>query len=198
MDQPLRAFTRNEVWYYLRVTPCPSCGHGPWHIEREDADADRRHLTLRCRCGGCGREMCRTFEIATAPPEQAGALAEVINPTDEPSRLIDLAQWVALFYRLLERAAGGGSKAETRRAGFQAALCLGEALKFYAEGAEQPPASAFFSDASCRAAREHPERFERRRLLDLQGRLPALHVMAANVQRDQRHGRRRWWQFWRR
>jgi hypothetical protein len=195
MDEPLPAFTRNEVWCYLRVTPCPSCGHGPWEVQREDADG--RALALLCRCRKCGREMRLDFTAACDQPD-AGAAAEVLNPTDEPSRIIDLAQWVGLFHRLVEQAARDASKTHARRAGLQAALCLAEALKFHVAGQDEPPETAFFNETTRRAFREHPERFSHSRLRELQGRLPALHVMAAHVDRDERRGRRRWWQFWRR
>jgi len=197
MDEPLAAFTRNEVWYYLRVTPCPSCGQGPWEVEREEAGEDGRVVTLLCRCQRCGRQMRLAFTIACDQAE-APAAAEVINPTDEPSRIVDLAQWVGLFHRLVEQAAQDASKTHTRRAGFQAALCLAEALKFYPAGRDEPPETAFFNDTTRRIFQEHPERFSHSRLLELQGRLPALGVMAAHVDRDERGGRRRWWKFWRR
>ncbi|GAG20851.1 unnamed protein product, partial [marine sediment metagenome] len=120
-----------------------------------------------------------------------------ISPTAEPSKIIDLAQWLSLFYMLAESAAEGDSPVATRRRGYQAALCLAEALKFYGDD-QLPPASAFFTPATAEVFRQHPERFARQRLRDIQAKLPALSTMAGHVDRDEGAAKKRWWQFWRR
>jgi hypothetical protein len=194
MDQPLPAHTFNEVRYYLMVTPCCSCGKGPWSVD-DPPTVTRAHqeVTVQARCQKCltvqpFRFLCQSAS-ATADPE-----AECINPTDSPSRLVDPAQWLSLFYLLVESAAAETSRSQTRLGGYRAALCLAEALKFYGDD-ELPPESAFLTPVSAAAFREHPEKFARQRLRDMQSKLPSLPVMARRLTRDHR-ARRRWWQFW--
>ena len=153
-------------------------------------------VRLRARCTHCGREREFAFRCGHVTGGN-GLESETINPTDEPSAIIDVAQWLSLFYLLIETAASEGSRAACRRAGYRAALCLDEALKFYREGGE-PPASAFFSEATASVFREHPEKYSRCRLREMQGKLPSRPTMARRLARDEGAARRRWWQFWRR
>jgi hypothetical protein len=197
MDEPLPAHTLNEVRYYLMVTPCSSCGKGPWVAEDDEMPVRAgQEVALPARCRNCGAERSFAFLCRHELPAH-GPEAQTVNPSDAPSRIVDLAQWLSLFYVLIESAATETSKPATRLTGYQAALCLAESLKFYGDN-ELPPESAFFSPATLGAYREHPEKFAKQRLLDMQAKLPALHAMARNVSRDERARRRRWWQLWRR
>lgn len=194
----LPARTVAEATYYLLATACPHCGKGPLRPLRQEADdADGETTRIVARCGHCAAEE----EYLFACPPDAGAthdpvVREIINPSDEPSRLVDVAQWIGLFHRLIAQASAAEDTAETRRLGYRAALCLTEALKFYAGDEELPPDSAFFSPAGLEAFREHPDKFTRRRLRDMRDRLPSLSTMAEGVARDARP--RRWWEFWKR
>jgi hypothetical protein len=199
MDEPLQAHTLNEVKYYLMVTPCPACGKGPWISDAtKPAEAIPADAIVDAHCKQCRHRQAFAVACEYSPPE-TGAGAEVINPDDEPSRIIDLGQWLSLFYMLIESAASQQDPVETRRLGFRAALCLAEALKFYGDD-ELPPESAFFSPERLETYRKSPENFARQKLRDMQGKLPHLDVMARNVSRDERTqtARRKWWQFWRR
>ena len=142
----------------------------------------------------CGSEQTFRFLCESDPPE-SGPDQERINPTDRPSRIVDLAQWLSLFYMLAESAASKRDKTATRQAGFAAALCLAEALKFYGDN-ELPPVSAFFGSNSMAAFHEHPANFARQKLRDMQARLPALNTMAEHIEKDRHARRKRWWQFW--
>ena len=197
MDEPLRAHTFKEVEYYLMVSACPSCGKGPRESQASEAPVGAsQEFDLPVRCGSCGHQQdVRLRYDPDAPPD--GPQVELINLGDEPSRIVDLSQWVSLFYMLTESVRGVEDGAAVRRAGFQAALCLGEALKFYSDN-ELPPAEAFFSKEGVAAFRAHPENFARQRLRDMQAKLPALPDMLQRLQRDESGPRRRWWQFWRR
>jgi hypothetical protein len=193
----LAAHSLNEVRYYLTVAVCPACGKGPREIDRaERPDPDTRLTVVTARCRHCAHQGRLEFLCRHDVPTD-GVEAETINPDPEPSSLIDPAQWLSLFYLLVESAAGDSSPANTRRRGYQAALCLAEALKFYGDD-ELPPASAFYCEASAEVFRLHPEKFARQRLRDMQAKLPALSVMARQVARDERPSRRPWWRFWRR
>ena len=196
MDEPLPARTPNEARYYLMVTRCDACGKGPWIVESQtSAGRPGDAFELRARCRGCGAAKAFRFLREYDVPDD-GAESECINPADSPSRLVDLGQWLSLFYLLIETAADDDSGPGVRRSGFRASLCLAEALKFYGDD-ELPPQSAFFSETTIAAFREHPEKFARQKLRDMQAKLPTLPVMARRIARDERSARRRWWPPWR-
>jgi hypothetical protein len=198
MDEALLAHTPNEMEYYLRVTPCAHCGGPLLPSEPRPAEAGAAgtdvagRASVRVRCRKCRRG--RTFHFAWQydPAADAGG-EDCINPTDQPSRIVDLAQWVGLYYQFSEAVSGEASPAEARRAARRAALCVEEALKFHA-GQEQPPETSLFCEASRAAYRDSPANYARARLRELQARLPA----AARPQADQPASdqRRPWWQFW--
>jgi hypothetical protein len=195
MEQPLQAYTVNEAHYYLMVTACRECGKGPWLIEETKQQAQASDtVTISAKCKNCHARSDFMFTCQHAVPA-SGAEAEIVNPGDEPSRIIDLGQWLSLFYLLVESASKAPSRPETRRLGYRAALCLAEAMKFYSDN-ELPGEEAFFSPLTARAFREHPESFARQRLRTMQAKLPMLGAMARRVVHDQQT--RRWWQFWRR
>ena len=190
----LRARTSNEARFYMMVTPCTACGK-PWVLKSaQQPGAGVLDVTTRCRA--CESEGAFTFEIEHETP-LSGSASETINPTEHPSGIIDLAQWLSLFYLLLERAATEEDRVASRQASYQAALCLAEALKFYRDEEERPPENAFFTDASLAFFRGHPANFARQRLCDLRSKLPAMNIMARRVDRDHWVRTKKWWQFWR-
>ena len=195
MDEPLAAHSFNEGRYYLMVTACGECGKGPWAIDSTDpAPPGAGPVTAHARCRHCKRVQDFGFVCETGAPVDGGA-GEQINPTDEPSRIIDLAQWLSLFHMLIESAASVDQKTATRRTGLRAALCLAEALKFYTDD-ELPGELAFFTEKSLAVFREHPEKFARQRLRDMQSKLPTRPRRERSVDRDERGQGKRWWEFW--
>jgi len=200
----LQARTANEARYYLMVTPCPKCGKGPWVFGSADqtfSPADQGQqaspaMTVKATCRACSGPQEFTFQVQHDVP-LTGSDSETINPASAPSELIDLAGWLSLFYLLLERASTSPDHIVSRKAGYQAALCLGEALKFYADDEDLPPESAFFTPTSQAIYREHPDNFSRQRLRDMQGKLPSMGVMARRLNRDAWVAHKKWWQFWR-
>jgi len=193
----LRAHTFNELRYYLQVTPCPRCGKGPLQPATDVAPGRAgRVMSIPTSCRACGERAALDIVYEhDSPSDEIGV--EMINPTDEPSRIVDLAQWLSLFHMLVERAWGEQDKPQVRRLGFRAALCLAEALKFYGDN-ELPDESAFFTPESKAAFHEHPEKFARQRLRDILTRLPALPQMARRVAKDETRVKRRRWKFWKR
>ena len=193
----LRAHTFNEVRYYLMVTACAECGKGPWEIEETaETRTPGEANVVRAKCRQCGAERDFVFTCDAVLPTR-GAQAETISLSDRPSRIIDLGQWLSLFYLLVESASAATSKPATRRDGYRAAMCLAEALRFYGGDDELPPASALFTERSAAAFHEHPENFTRQKLRDMQAKLPSTGAMHRNVNRDEDAAGRRWWQFWR-
>ena len=193
MDDRIQLRTINELRYYLMAEPCPACGKGPWLACADATPAANVPSEVEVRCEHCSKRRRIAF-VCEHPVPSDGPESELINPTDEPSRVVDLAQWLSLFYGLLESASAQRQSAATRRAGYRAALCLAEALKFY-EDDELPPATAFYSDRTRETFREHPESFARQRLRDMQAKLPTLGAMARRLKQDKRM-RRPWWKFW--
>ena len=71
----------------------------------------------------------------------------------------------------------------------------GRALKFYA-GDDLPPASALFTEGGRRVFAEHPEKFARQRLCDMQAKLPALpSIRRRCVNRDDWVATKKWWRY---
>lgn len=197
MDDPLSVRTANELHYYLMVTRCDLCGKGPRVVEAVRPAEGAAPSTAEISCNHCRARTSLRFlaehEVGTQLPE-----SETVNPTDQPSALIDLGQWLSLFYLLVELAAHEPKPAESRRISFRAALCLAEALKFYSGDDELPPAEAFFTPDTREAFARYPEKFARQKLSDMRARLPALDMMGRRVARDnQAAAKKRWWQFWR-
>lgn len=224
--QPLYAHSWAEAYLYLKVNFCPSCSQGPWEVAPEPP-AQVGH-SLLARCTRCGRKVEFAFcdeqvasegaadsegspqpaatpagvEAATweASADQAQRAEEVINPTERPSRILDVGQWISLFHHLLENAtqAIASDKKETRRQAYQAAMCLEEALKFYTDQSDLPPPSAFFVAPSREAFERFPERFTRQRLLDMRSKLPDIHSMQRRLAQDAGAGKspKPKWKFW--
>lgn len=201
-DKPLPARSLAEVYLYLMATPCTLCARGP--LQGEDPQPQRTGTTglvlhMQVTCAACRATSTLGFELpADAGMAGADPLPE-INPTLEPSRLIDLAQWITLFRSIADAAAREGDRQEARRLGIEAALCLEEGLKFYDEDDNDlPPREAFFTDATRARLREHPEHFSRRRLRELRAKLPTISRMASRTRAlaGAAPAKRPWWKFW--
>ena len=128
---PLRAHSLAEAYLYVMVSPCESCGGGPLYggeargVESGDGSWS---TTLPATCGACGATTSTAFQLANRPEEQASDDSACVNPTDEPSRIIDVGQWLTLFRMITEAAAREDDKVQARHLGMEAALCLDEAL----------------------------------------------------------------------
>ena len=169
MSQPLHVHSPNEVRYYLLATPCEVCGAGPCvlHAVVPGRTPDEPALA-RATCQACRSGRILAFVSEYAP---ADADSPCISPVDEPSSVVDLDQWLGLYYQLHDLADRQQDPHRARQMTIDAALCLAEALKFYGDD-ELPPESAFFTEATLSAFREHPQNFPRQLLRDLQAKLP--------------------------
>lgn len=170
----LKAHSLAEANLYFQATACPRCASGPVaSLHAEDDTSDKSGAIRRTEvglCASCGSELCAVFQI---PPASEVADPTAINPTDEPSRIIDLGQWITLAHVHTERAAKSTDPRHVRRLNLQAAQCLVEALKFYDDpDNDLPPLEAFFCDPSRERFRTHPQQFSRQRLLHERSKLP--------------------------
>ncbi len=203
--KPLHAHSFAEVSLHLMATPCKQCACGPLRAADfsprglKSAARTRGDTTVTAVCRACGH--AHEFEFALpqgAPVEDPDDLYPIINPTDQPSAIIDVGQWITLFRMILTAASKETDKIEARRLGYEAALCLEEAIKFYDDN-ELPPEDAVFCDATRARLREHPEQFAKQRLRNMRARLPKTTTMQRRIRRDAqtRTGPRRpWWKFW--
>lgn len=155
-------------------------------------DGDQHVLSLPATCLACGDAELFMFDTSLLAPTEdiaemiaqcsAKASPQLINPFENPSAVIDVAGWLTLHALLADEARVFADKARTvddraaiRRLHLQASACLSEALKFYDEDNDLPPADAFFSKQSQKQFREHPELFIRDRLIELRAKLPTQH-----------------------
>ncbi len=193
-DARLHAHSLAEAFMYLGVTPCARCHKGPLACDEKISADDGRLITMQGQCAQCANrfEFIFTLPINDAPQDRDD-LYPVLNPTEEPSHILDVGQWITLFRVILEAADKEEKKIEARRLGYEAAQCLDEALKFYTDN-ELPPESAAFTPESRDRLRDHPELFARERLLDLRSKLPKTTTMQNAITRDQRP--KPWWKFW--
>ena len=184
-----------EVYLYLMATPCPACGKGP--LEGTDPkpveDAPDACMTVTARCRACDAERAMDFALPEGKGTDDDGRPPVFNPTDAPSEIVDVAQWIVLFGTITEAAACEGDREQARRLGIEAAQCLDEALKFFTDDeSDVPPPEAFRLESSKARFHEHPQLFSRQRLIGLRGKLPVLSKMRSRVAQSPSKPRR-WW-----
>ena len=196
-DLPLITHSLAEAYLYLMATPCASCREGPLEgaeanlIEKDDAKAV---FSIEVTCGACGALTTLTFQQPDGSTENAGAGSTVINPTDEPSNIVDVAQWITLSHVILEDAKRETDRVKARQLSLQAARCIDEALKFYDDvGNDLPPPEAFYLKASRRGFRGHPEEFSKQRLINLKSKLPTPSAGEGGTPSVDPKAPSRWW-----
>jgi hypothetical protein len=175
-DAPLVAHSLAEAYLYILATPCGTCGRGPLRggeAELANRDGEACEVSIAATCGSCQAVTRLQFGLPTPPEPIPAQQASAVNPTAEPSQILDLGQWLTLFRMLTETAGHETSKSGARRLALEAAQCLDEALKFYDDAENDlPPVEAFFGKDSRARFKADPERFSRRRLLHLRSKLP--------------------------
>lgn len=196
-EAPLLAHSLTEAHLYLMATPCELCGKGPLRVP-DPRSIDRPGVTvvvsLKAVCANCGGSTTPRFRLPAEPKAAGNDAGTLINPTEEPSRIIDVAQWLTLAQVLTEAASRETDKVQARQLGIDAAQCLAEALKFYDEGDNDlPPAEAFFHEASRRRLRDNPEEFSRERVVNLKSKLPSPSAVRSGSTSPARRGLVRWW-----
>lgn len=195
---PLIAHSLAEAYFYLMATPCPDCGKG--NLIGGDArgvagEGGTDRITILATCKACGNRRALLFDLPHGLGTDAGGDLRVVNPSEKPSRIIDVAQWITLF-RVITTAAATKSvdKAEARRLGLEAAMCLEEALKFYDDAENSlPPSDAFYYESSRQRFADHPEQFARQRLIELRAKLPSRTQMRNRIAADEQKKGWRWW-----
>lgn len=189
---PVHSLT--EARLYLKITACANCGAGPPGIIESATRYDpARHVVgVTTACGRCGAQSQVTFDVTRVerygpvlgmlgelqePARQPAA--PVINPTRNPSEIIDIPGWLALHAAIAESARLAAARstslvhrAAVRRTRIEAGQCLDEALKFYDDENDLPPREGFFTEEGYRRFLEQPELYTRQRLVEMRGRFP--------------------------
>lgn len=193
----LAAHSLVERHFYLMARRCGRCSRGPFQLVESQSDQSDPETVDNwlVRCKSCDQQEHVLFDRQALLVESAGAKDSlpVVNPSDQRSKIIDLAQWMALFLAIIEAAAGQSDKAESRGLGYEATLCLDEALKFYQPDSDLPPAEAFFTAGTLASFREHPEKFTRGQIIQLRSKLPSFEHMKQAMQKDSGKRPSRWW-----
>ena len=207
-DAAVHVHSVQEEYFYMMVRPC-ACG-GPWHSESQEVDEGESRILhhVSATCFACGKQRTFHFQLDERPGPK-GPIRQ-INPTDRPSRALDLAEWLGLAQFYLGRIERLDAKVEKAQSLLDARQCLEEARKFFGPEDEAPPASALWSRKSRQAAEARPEAFRRSTIEGMLRRLPPLERLrqadsldqkafkqAVRERARQRVGRK-WWQVWRR
>lgn len=196
-DDPLPAHSLAEAYLYLMASRCPSCGRGP--LKGSDARAVPeavRAITVgvTVTCDACDAVTESIFQLSSRPKTEDLTAPAVVNPTNEPSLILDVGQWITLFRMIVEAADREADKVQARHLGLEAAQCLQEALKFYDDpDNDLPPPEALFIEASRRRFREQPQQFSKRRLIELRSKLPSVAKMRARLSAAKK---KPWWRRW--
>lgn len=181
-----------EAFFYLMARTCHRCGAGPLKptgglTKTTDPKAPWR---LIGRCPKCATDETFHFLIVP-PPTRAEAESNVVNPTTEASKAIDLLGWLTLFQSVLSSAERMTDKQAARQLAHESTMCLDEALKFYGPGEELPGPEAFFSSASRQRFLDHPQQFAKSKWMDRRSKLPVV----ATSEPAPPPRKRRWWPF---
>jgi hypothetical protein len=190
-DAPIPVHSVAEAYLHLGAMPCRVCGKGPVKAQAEltKSDSYSSRYTLATRCDACRNESGLMYEI-DPPPTRQQAQSDVINPTSQPSRAIDLLGWLTLFRSILTASEKESDKGVSRQLAWEAAQCLDEAMKFYEGDNEMPPVAAFFTEPSRKRFQEQPAHFARSVWRERRLKLPDVRS------RTKADGGKSWWKFW--
>jgi hypothetical protein len=199
-----------ERHFYLMVLQCEKCKKGSFELVSTEQTPEQHVDVWYVRCKQCRQGRRLFFDRSALAVDEAasisGPLPEV-NPSPQPSRLIDVGQWLALFYRILSAASEEKDRKEAQRLGYEATLCLEEALKFYLPDSDLPPPEALWVESSQQGLKQRPEMFVRQKLLQMREKLPSIQVMRQAMtdqlpikQEPDGHpegdGKKHWWNKW--
>ena len=195
-----------EEYFYLMVHHC-ACG-GPWHTESQQVDETGAHLRHRVegQCFKCKAR--RTFLFSIDSQANSKGPVRQVNPTAEPSRALDVAQWMDLAQFYLGRIDRLKTPVEKAQSLLDARQCIEEALKFYGPGDDAPPPTALWSDAWRKKAAAQSENFRRAALAAMLEKIPPMDRLREADKMEQREFEKgvralakqrvgKWWHFWR-
>jgi len=206
-DDAVHAHSIQEEYFYLMVHPC-GCG-GAWQSETQDTAPHPEGLrhSILARCARCGQPQTFHFLLdSSAGPKQP---IRLVNPTPEPSRAIDAAEWMDLARFYLGRIPRLTKPMERAQSLLDARQCLEEALKFYGPGDDDPLPSALWSKKSRKKVGQQRDAFRRTSIAAMLEKIPPMDRLREADETEQREFKKalanlararvgRWWQFWKR
>jgi hypothetical protein len=189
-DSIIEVHSVAEAYLYLSASPCRVCGGGPVKPEADltKSDSYSSRYTIATGCRKCGNQSGLMFNI-DPPPSRDQARSDVINPTPDRSRAIDLLGWLTLFRTIIAASEKESDKVLARQLAWEAAQCLDEALRFYQDENEMPDEAAFFSEESRRRFHEQPAHFARSTWRERRLKLPDVRARTSSETKS-------WWKFW--
>lgn len=196
-DEPHLVHSLSEAHLFLMAARRCACGHtggAPTGPLPEDGPMPNRVWRFAVRCSACGLESSEAFQLLPAHAPDNKWRRDTINPTDEPSKILDAAQWMSLYALLVNSASRTDDAGHARQLKIEAGECIGEALKFYDDDDNDlPPSSAFFSEESRARFLEFPGEFSRQRLINLRAHLPKATGAPPSGRGSSPSGMQRWW-----
>lgn len=154
-DERLYARTTAEAHLYMDLHPC-KCGS--IEFDRQSAvttEAGVLYSRYSGPCHACSTVRMFRFEL----PEAIRPIGSSVDfGGDDPSRLIDPGEWLAVADALVARHPGTRDELDLARAAVE------EILKFIPPGADRVPEDAFFHEPGRALHAKDPARFRRDRL----------------------------------
>ena len=194
-----------EEYFYLMVHHC-ACG-GPWLTESQHVEENgaHPHHRIETHCFKC--QTRRTFLFTIDSQANSKEPVRQVNQTAEPSRAIDVVEWMNLAQFYLGRIEHLKEAVEKAQSLLDARQCVEEALKFYGPDADAPPPAALWSDASRRKAAAQPGNFRRAAMVAMLEKIPSMDRLRQADKMEQREFEKgimalakqrvgKWWQFW--
>ncbi len=196
-DAPHVVHSLAEAYLFLMATPCRSCGKGGRKAVKPAFGMDAfqgNELSTEVCCNSCGAVSEERFQLSNPDGADVPEASTPINPSDEPSKVLDAAQWLSLSAVLVESASRERDRSHARQLKIEAGDCISEALKFYDDNENDlPPPEAFFQERSRSRFRDYPDEFSRPRLINMKSKLPRA-VNPSDAGACARPvGIRRWW-----
>ena len=171
----LEAHSRDEARQYVALARCRRCRGGPLEpIEFGPADPKSTTLDLTVFCARCGAESQFQFTLLKVSSVAAGG-ETIFSSFAEPSRILDLADWLTLYALREDAASNAEDRANARNLRLQGTACLKEALKFFGHEPEHqplPPETAFFREESKARFIQNPQHYARERIVGMLSKQP--------------------------
>ena len=173
---PLLARSNEEAHLYLDLNPCECGGEDAARDSAVSLDGDQWIVRYTCVCARCARSRNVAFRQPESPARPA---AGGWSAGDEPSELLDAGEWLwvsDLFGGAPADLAGFAAEeaAQAREDLAAAGGALDEVVKFLPGGADEVPASAFWTERGRQVWQAEPGRFRRERLAAVRDRYRAL------------------------
>lgn len=145
----LKAHSPRELNLFIATRSCVCGGETEMAVQGifvVNGSLEERRLV---KCRKCGKKVVFSFRVTAG----ADTPWKAVNPTAEPSELLDVTQWAIYVYYYMEQFAAADRRHDEPKqyeALSEISKGLHEILKFYPDGEADPPSAALFSENSRR------------------------------------------------